>query len=101
MRLAADSVSPRSLAGEDEGSRLSSIGTAANSGTSIALACWRGCGVGHADERVGIAESQLRSQEVLIGLAPVRGVVGPEVVERALDRREEILQILPESRAAA
>eukprot|EP00965_Chrysotila_dentata_P053127 1762708-Pleurochrysis_carterae.AAC.1 len=36
-----------------------------------------------------------------LGFAPVRGVVGPEVVQGALDRREEILQVLPESRAAA
>eukprot|EP00965_Chrysotila_dentata_P097853 3235231-Pleurochrysis_carterae.AAC.1 len=41
MRLAADSISSRSLAGEDEGSRLNSMGNAANSGTSTALACWR------------------------------------------------------------
>eukprot|EP00965_Chrysotila_dentata_P017332 575454-Pleurochrysis_carterae.AAC.1 len=33
-------------------------------------------------------------------LALVRGVVGPEVVKGALDRREEVLQILMESRAA-
>eukprot|EP00965_Chrysotila_dentata_P112415 3716236-Pleurochrysis_carterae.AAC.1 len=37
-----------------------------------------------------------------LGFAPVRGVVvGPEGVEGALDRREEIFQTLPESRAAA
>eukprot|EP00965_Chrysotila_dentata_P108286 3576548-Pleurochrysis_carterae.AAC.1 len=41
MRLAAGSVSLRSLAGEVVGSRLNSTSTAANSGTSIALACWR------------------------------------------------------------
>eukprot|EP00965_Chrysotila_dentata_P060009 1990311-Pleurochrysis_carterae.AAC.2 len=40
MRLAADFVSPSSLAGKDEDSRLNSVGTAANSGTSAALACW-------------------------------------------------------------
>eukprot|EP00965_Chrysotila_dentata_P146752 4845998-Pleurochrysis_carterae.AAC.1 len=41
MRLAAGSASLRSLAGEVVGSRLNSTGTAANSGTSIALARWR------------------------------------------------------------
>eukprot|EP00965_Chrysotila_dentata_P210906 6186171-Pleurochrysis_carterae.AAC.1 len=41
MRLAAGSGSLRSLAGEVVGLRLSSRGTAANSGTSIARAIWR------------------------------------------------------------
>eukprot|EP00965_Chrysotila_dentata_P017049 565809-Pleurochrysis_carterae.AAC.1 len=36
-----------------------------------------------------------------LGFAHVRGVVGPEVIEGALDRREEGFQILPKSRAAA
>eukprot|EP00965_Chrysotila_dentata_P069201 2287158-Pleurochrysis_carterae.AAC.1 len=85
MRLAAGSVSLRSFAGEVVGSRLSSMGHCCKLWHLHCLSVLAR-GIGHADERVGVTKSQLRSQEMCLRLAPVRGVVGPEVVEGALDR---------------